>query len=75
MEKAIKFLGICILLTALIVNATSIIEQTMFDRYEIINIGTVDKAVFDKNTGKLCYYWDENFTEIDYVNKTQITTK
>jgi hypothetical protein len=51
MEKSIRFLGIMILISSLIISLGGVVENLFSNRYEVIDIGNYSYMVFDKLKG------------------------
>ena len=51
MEKSIKFLGIMILISSIVISLGGIIENMYFDRYKIIRNDDGDSYIFDSLKG------------------------
>ena len=67
MEKSIKFLGIMILISSLVISLGGIIENMYLNRYEYMNTG-YKYEVFDKLKGIRYGHNADGFYKWDYPN-------
>jgi hypothetical protein len=72
-EKGLKFLGVCILLSVIIISFVSIYKNP-YERYKVES-GREQVMIIDKKTGTIYYSSGGNFIEFNPITKTYITTK
>ena len=83
MDKGLKWLGVCILLSAIVVSGASIYkakinidnrEKEVEERY-IFKVPENTFTIVDKETGTIYYRWSDKFIECNPITKVYKETK